>query len=356
MYSAKLRPLVLALFLGLAVLLIVPAGPALAGKTQQPLGLIFDTDMGNDIDDALALALIHALQDRGECRLLAVTLTNDTPHAAAFVDLVNTFYGRGAVLVGLVRKGATHTPSYTKTVVERKDDQGRPLYPHSLRVDSAIPEATAVLRQTLAKQPDQSILMVQVGFSTNLTRLLDTPGDRISPLTGKELVAKKVKLLSIMGGQFAFAPGAKKRAEYNIHTDRAAAQRLFAEWPTPIVASGFEIGEAIEYPARSIQLDFAYAPHHPIAEAYRAYEKFPYDRPTWDLTSVLQAVRPRHGYFGLSQPGTISVSPESHTDFRPTPQGQHRYLTASPEQIVRVREALTMLVSQPPLHRANSER
>ena len=29
--------------------------------------VIFDTDMGNDIDDALALAMLHALSDRGEC-------------------------------------------------------------------------------------------------------------------------------------------------------------------------------------------------------------------------------------------------------------------------------------------------
>ena len=35
--------------------------------------LVFDTDIGGDIDDAMALAVIHALQNRNECRLLAVT-------------------------------------------------------------------------------------------------------------------------------------------------------------------------------------------------------------------------------------------------------------------------------------------
>ena len=34
-----------------------------------PTRLIFDTDMGNDIDDALALGVIHALQSREECEL-----------------------------------------------------------------------------------------------------------------------------------------------------------------------------------------------------------------------------------------------------------------------------------------------
>ncbi|MGE0610267.1 MAG: nucleoside hydrolase, partial [Pirellulales bacterium] len=35
---------------------------------REPVRLIFDTDMGNDIDDALALGVIHALQSRGECQ------------------------------------------------------------------------------------------------------------------------------------------------------------------------------------------------------------------------------------------------------------------------------------------------
>ena len=56
--------------------------------------------MGNDVDDALALAMLHALESRGECRLLAVTITKDNPWSAVYVDLVNTFYGRARIPVG----------------------------------------------------------------------------------------------------------------------------------------------------------------------------------------------------------------------------------------------------------------
>ncbi|MGH7191931.1 MAG: nucleoside hydrolase, partial [Candidatus Saccharimonadales bacterium] len=56
---------------------------------EQPMPLIFDTDIGNDVDDALALGVIHALQSRHECRLLAVTVNKDEPRCAPFVDLVN---------------------------------------------------------------------------------------------------------------------------------------------------------------------------------------------------------------------------------------------------------------------------
>jgi len=76
----------------------------------EPVPLIFDTDMGNDVDDAMALAMIHNLEKRGACTLLAVTLTKDHPQAAAFVDAMNTFYGRGDVPIGVVRDGAAKEP------------------------------------------------------------------------------------------------------------------------------------------------------------------------------------------------------------------------------------------------------
>src|SRR6267143_144660 len=53
--------------------------------------------------------------------------------------------------------------------------------------------------------------------------------------------------------------------------------------------------------------DFAYVQDHPVADAYRSYMKMPYDRPTWDLTAVLYAVRPDYGYFSLSDRNTISL-------------------------------------------------
>src|SRR5690606_24579681 len=114
------------------------------------------------------------------------------------------------------------------------------------------------------------------------------------------------------------------------------------------VFSGFEIGIAIRYPAESIERDFAYLDHHPIARAYHLYEPPPHERPTWDLTSVLFAVEPDRGYFDLSPPGRVAIDDDGHTRFEPDPDGPHRYLIASPEQVIRVREAFVQLVSQPP--------
>ena len=155
--------------------------------------------------------------------------------------------------------------------------------------------------------------MVVVGFSTNIARLLDSAPDKHSPLSGKELVAKKCRLLSIMAGHY----GEKPTPEYNVFIDVPAARKVYAEWPTAIVASGFEIGLAIKFPAVSIEHDFNYVAHHPLPEAYALYQKMPYDRETWDLTSVLNAVRPDRGYFTLSDPGTITIDEKNVTHFAP---------------------------------------
>ena len=67
-----------------------------------PVKLVFDTDMGNDVDDLMALCMIHNLQQRGACELLAVTITKDHPQAAAFTDAVNTFFGAPDTPVGVM--------------------------------------------------------------------------------------------------------------------------------------------------------------------------------------------------------------------------------------------------------------
>ena len=59
---------------------------------QGTIPIIFDTDMGNDADDAMALAVLHAFIDRGECDLLAVTLTKSSP-CAAYVKMFNAYMG-----------------------------------------------------------------------------------------------------------------------------------------------------------------------------------------------------------------------------------------------------------------------
>jgi inosine-uridine nucleoside N-ribohydrolase len=318
------------------------SGTALAAESVR---LIFDTDIGNDVDDVLALGIIHALQSRGACDLLAVTVTKDHELAGPFVDAINTFYGRPRIPVGVVRDGATRDEGKFLGMVRAGDKPG---YPHALKRSADAPDAVALLRKVLAAQPDGSVVIVQVGFATNLARLLASPADTVSPLTGKELAAKKVKFVSAMFGAYKPEGGDSTHREYNVVEDLPAAKKFVADWPTPIVFSGFEVGLAVTYPAVSIEKDFGYAKNHPLAEAYRRYEPPPHDRPCWDLTSVLYAVYPDRGYFGLSAPGRVTVGEDGVTRFAPSAKGKHRFLTLSREQAARCREAFANLASQPP--------
>jgi inosine-uridine nucleoside N-ribohydrolase len=331
--------------LGCTSALVTAAADAPASQ-REPVRIIFDTDIGNDVDDAMALAVLHALQTRGECELLAVTLTKSHPLAGPFVDAVNTFYGRGQIPVGVRRDPEKSGESkFLKLAAVREGGQLR--YPHDLDHATA-PEAKELLRKVLAAQPDGSVVIAQVGFFSNLAALLDTPPDTHSPLVGKDLVKQKVRLLSIMAGAFQTIDHNNRFLEYNVVNDIPAAQKLAREWPTPIVWSGFEIGIAVPYPAVSIERDFAYVPHHPVAEAYQLYEHTPHERPTWDLTSVLYAVRPDRDYFALSRPGRVTVDDDGFTRFKPEAKGRDRFLILNDVRTARTREALMQLTSQPP--------
>ncbi|MDA0282095.1 MAG: nucleoside hydrolase [Planctomycetota bacterium] len=323
----------------------------MAKEPRPPVPLIFDTDIGNDVDDVLALGMIHSLQSRGECRLLAVTITKDHEDAAAFTDAVNTFYGRGDIPIGVCRSGVTNSAGKFNGLCHQRDgDTLR--YPHDLLSGETAPDAVVVLRRALASAEDRSVVIAQVGFSTNLAALLTSPPDAHSPLNGSELVRKKVRLLSIMAGAFTQIPGKGgqlyNHKEYNIVKDIPAAQKLVKDWPGPIVWSGFEIGIALAYPHQSIERDYGYVAHHPLAEAYVLYNPPPHDRPTWDLTSVLYGVRPDHAYFDISPAGKVVVADDGLTTFQAEASGRHRYLISNPAQKNRTLEALQLLSSQPP--------
>ncbi|MFI5459113.1 MAG: nucleoside hydrolase [Isosphaerales bacterium] len=339
-------PLVVA-FAATLTLTMDPHMSPVQAAGAEPVRLIFDTDICGDCDDVLALGMIHALESRGLCRLLAVTVSVDHDLAAPFVDAVNTFYGRGGIPIGAVGEGGVVEKSaFLRLVEEKEKGTGRWRYPHE--PGSGRKSATAVLRATLAAQPDRSVMIVQVGFSTNLARLLDSAPDDHSPLTGRELVEKKVKLLSLMAGAFQPIEGDTRFLEYNVIKDVASAKTLAERWPSPMVYSGFEIGIALPYPAVSIERDYGYVPHHPLAEAYIRRNPPPHNRPTWDLTSVLVAVLGDRGYFDYSRPGRVTVERDGFTRFAQTAEGTRRHLILRPEQKPRVLEALVQLSSQPP--------
>ncbi|MCX6359530.1 MAG: nucleoside hydrolase [Armatimonadetes bacterium] len=333
-----MAPMVLALALCAAL-----AATAVAAEPAAPAKIILDVDMAEDVDDAGALAVLHALADRGEAEILGVLVCSKNEWVAPCADAINTWYGRPNVPIGYQRshvfgyknaKDPQHeTPSnYVEKVAKA--------CPHKLQKSSDAPDAALLARKLLAAQPDGSVTIVSVGFLTNLAALLDTRPDEVSPLDGEALVKQKVKEWVCMGGVFpegSFPGGA---GEYNFMYDTVASVRAINDWPTPVVFSGFAIGAAIKVGARLSETPEA----NPVRQCYQHYNGLT-NREAWDLTAVLYAVRGAGNLWKRSEQGFCLMHAKvSHgvNEWIPTPAKQHRYLQElmPPADVGKILEAL----------------
>lgn len=324
-----------------------------AAEADAPIKVIFETDMGNDVDDALAIDMLFKYAEQGKIDLLGVSSNKRNEGSVEYIDALTTWYGVPETPIGRVVNGAPcdDAVDYAIATVEMKDADGNPLFKQSHADDGHIIPSVEMYRKLLAAQEDSSVTVISVGFSTNLAQLLDSEADEYSPLSGKELVAKKVNRLVTMAGNFQNnnpADSLTRFREYNVVKDVAAAQKVFGEWPGEIVTSPFEVGIDICYPGSSIENDFTWTDAHPVVEAYKVYIEMPYDRPTWDLTSVLYAVEGADGYFTLSEPGTIVVEPLGGTLFELSADGNHRYLMTDSTQNANILARFVELIPSVP--------
>jgi inosine-uridine nucleoside N-ribohydrolase len=304
----------------------------LTSSREGPVRIIFDTDFGPDVDDVGALAILHALADRGEAEILGVMVSTsgdfDAPRA---VDVVNTYYGRPDIPIGLADPSALSFPSrYTVQIASSFESEEVPN-----------PSATSLYRQLLAAQPDESVTIVSVGFKSNLDDLLLSGPDEFSPLNGADLVAEKVKLWVAMAGQFPDSYQSPWGGEYNLVQDLRASIIATALWPTPIVFSGYEVGAAIKTGG---VLQGAVPEDNPVREAYRLFTGGD-DRESWDLTAVWYAVRGSSGFFDTCY-GRIEVNTDGSNGWNPNASG-HAYLKMKVEAEL-VAEALDELLVTPP--------
>lgn len=308
-----------------------------------PVKVIYDTDMAEDVDDVGALALLHALANRGEAEILACMIS--APHEAVgpCIDAINTWHGRPEIPIGQVRDFHTAYPGGPSRAIESKYAQEvAKAFQHDLKKSSDAPDAVKLYRKILAGQPDKSVTLVSVGFLTNLRNLLDSGKDEHSDLNGEQLVAKKIQQWVCMGGIF---PGGKfpdGNGEYNVAVDTIAAVRAINDWPTPVVFSGFEIGAKIFVGKRLESV----AQPNPVRTAYQHYNGLN-NRESWDLTAVLFAVRGAQDYWTLSEPGFCVMHarvPQGYNEWIPSPKKQHRYLLEKmpPAQVAKVIEVLVI--------------
>lgn len=298
-----------------------------------PPAVIFDTDMDSDCDDVGALAMLHALADLGEARILATMSSSQNPDTPRCIDAINTWYGRPDLPIGAPKgKGAGRNSKYAAAVAQA--------FPHDL---TAAGDAAKMYRELLVGEPDGSVVIVTVGYLTNLADLLRLPD-------GPDLVRRKVRLWVCMGGNFIGKPAHDdvKLTNNNFTVEKEGAHAAVWNWPGPILFVGREIGSVpsgLKAGARLTELPDP----HPVKLAYRLYfGGEPKDRHVADQTAVLFAVRGLHDAWDAETRGYMDLRKDMTFDWRYDRDGGQGYLLKRPGTDRRIEREIEDLMMRPP--------
>ncbi|MBV8950408.1 MAG: nucleoside hydrolase [Actinobacteria bacterium] len=260
--------------------------------------IIIDTDLSLWWDDATALGIANVLDQQGRIRLLGVMSDVRNPVAVAAINAINTAYGHGRIPIGAVSGTDANTAAhgYSDLVASK--------LPHRVRDDHDVPNAVSLYRRLLARQPDHSVAIVSIGGYTNIAGLLDSSRGDGSRLSGRALIAKKVKRLVIMDGIF---PGGGPAFTNQLIDLAAASDLVRGNWPTPIAWVDGLAGVATKVGGN---LCTTAPPNHPMRIVYEALFKCgPPGDGDWDAPTLLYAINDLPGVFTeLGQGGAAVIN------------------------------------------------
>ena len=211
--------------------------------------IIFDTDLGGDCDDVVALDLLLSAHKAGECRLLGVCSSFRCLSAPGCIHEILRQHGCADIPVahiGDVSQALPHEDLYAPAVVKKFG-----------RADTAdyatTPEAVRLLRQLLAAH--DHVTIVVTGPFTNISGLMASEADEFSPLNGMELMRAAVDELVLTGCSFCHENGRnpepdfiledgtlKPICEWNVYCDIPAARHILCSCPVPVACCPIELG------------------------------------------------------------------------------------------------------------------
>ena len=313
---------------------------------ERGVPIILDTDFGFDVDDVGALAVLHALADNGEAKILATVSVVTDPHTPGAIDAVNTYYGHPNLPVGQNDYAPRHyrwdrAYPYWRNAPRFVRNMDRE-FPNDMNARK-VPSAVATYRRVLAAQPDGSVTVVVVGFLKNMPDLLRSGPDRYSSLSGRELVRRKVKKLVVMGGSFD-----SDDRDFNLTGGPARsakdAKYVIDNWPTELVFTGGELCGLV-YTGGTLRNPR----NNPITRAYRLFGSS-HGRSSWDLCSVLYAVRGEshdgRTYFSVDRSRRLMFKGLVHYWAAGGREGQTRLRLES--SVTALERVLEELITQPP--------
>lgn len=306
-----------------------------AQTTGKPTKVIFDSDMGPDYDDVGAIAMLHAYADSGYAEILATIASTKYEGVAGVLSALNTYFNRPGIPIGVPKQGLDLRDW------QKWSDSLLANYPHKIKSNQEVPDAVSVYRKILSAQPEQSVTIITVGFFTNLAALLQSGADNYSSLNGKELVRAKVKQLVSMAGIF---PTGK---EFNVEKDAAASQKVFTEWPTSILLTGFEIGKKIKVGLPLSKNDAIR--NSPVRDVFRiSIPKAKDDslgRMSWDETAVMIAVKGYDPFYTIKK-GKMLVAADGSNQWSDEDGGQAYVIEKIPYE--QVQAYIEKLISHQP--------
>jgi inosine-uridine nucleoside N-ribohydrolase len=282
---------------------------------MKKIKLIVDTDIGNDCDDAAALALLNRLSDKGDAELIAMTSCTSRYDGAGIIEIINKWYGK-EIPVGMfkTRKFLDNKPygNYSRAVCEKYSK-----YKKTDNYDNAV----NVLRKALYNQTEK-ITLCCIGPLNNIAELLKSEPDDI-PLSGIELVKQKVDKLFIMGGAFESDNKINefllnKTTEWNIGSDIESAQTTVELCETEIIFVPYEVGIKVKTGEKLLK-----GADSPIKLSYQNYANCP--RESWDPITAYISVYQDNEYFKYSEYGTVEIDKHGITHFNKG-IGKHRYI------------------------------
>ena len=259
-----------------------------------PVPIIVDTDIYSDADDVGALAIAFGLQIKGEATVVAIGVNARTSRPAVAtnswrcVAAIAQFYGSPNVPIGSDMPDNGPDPTQYDFI--------GPCAQLASASTPAPDTAVNVYRRALAAAPNGSVVVIAIGYEENLSALLNSPADSISPLNGHDLVSQKVKTLVVMGGGYPSHGG-----ENNLAGNPVAAQAVASGWPTKIAWSGIEVGDAVHTGQTISSVHPANSPVRAAYEAFVGPNNWIY---SYDLTAVYHAVRPADSLLTEVGPGT----------------------------------------------------
>ena len=217
-----------------AAVFLITCGPALA--QPKPEKIIIDTDIGDDVDDAFAVAL--ALKSP-EFEILGFTAPfGDTRTRAKMLDRMLGEAGRGDIPVAM---GAASNANLSGFNQRRYAEGGK-----SYR--ASYPDSTDFILEQIRRHPGE-ITLVAVGPLPNVGALID-----------RDIATfRKLKRVAIMGGSFQPIPNAyglgtptAAMPEWNIKNDIKSAQKLFTSGvPVVVMPLDSTIGLKLHEVARN---------------------------------------------------------------------------------------------------------